>query len=82
MSAYEITAKDGDPRDIMNGLSIAVSYARQHKLPYAFLTDKMLEETVDVQRMEQMLPEALEKRNGCITSPLWIHLASASVPTI
>lgn len=59
---YEITAKDGDPRDIMNGLSIAVSYARQHKLPYAFLTDKMLEETVDVQRMEQMLPEALEKR--------------------
>ena len=60
--AYEITAKDGDPRDIMNGLSIAVSYARQHKLPYAFLTDKMLEETVDVQRMEQMLPEALEKR--------------------
>lgn len=59
---YEITAKDGDPRDIMNGLSIAVSYARQHKLPYAFLTDKMLKETVDVQRMEQMLPEALEKR--------------------
>ena len=62
MSAYEITAKDRDPRNIMNGLSIAVSYARQHKLPYAFLTDKMLEETVDVQRMEQMLPEALEKR--------------------
>ena len=60
--AYEITAKDRDPRNIMNGLSIAVSYARQHKLPYAFLTDKMLEETVDVQRMEQMLPEALEKR--------------------
>ena len=59
---YEITAKDGDPRNIMNGLSIAVSYARQHKLPYAFLTDKMLKETVDVQRMEQMLPEALEKR--------------------
>lgn len=60
--AYEITAKDRDPGNIMNGLSIAVSYARQHKLPYAFLTDKMLEETVDVQRMEQMLPEALEKR--------------------
>lgn len=59
---YEITAKNRDPRNIMNGLSIAVSYARQHKLPYAFLTDKMLEETVDVQRMEQMLPEALEKR--------------------
>lgn len=59
---YEITAKNRDPRNIMNGLSIAISYARQHKLPYAFLTDKMLEETVDVQRMEQMLPEALEKR--------------------
>lgn len=59
---YEVTEKDRDPRNIMNGLSIAVSYARQHKLPYAFLTDKMLEETVDVQRMEQMLPEALEKR--------------------
>lgn len=59
---YEITAKDGDPINIMNGLSIAVRYARQHKLPYAFLTDKMLKETVDVQRMEQMLPEALEKR--------------------
>lgn len=59
---YEMTAKDRDPGNIMNGLSIAVSYARQHKLPYAFLTDKMLEETVDVQRMEQMLPEALEKR--------------------
>lgn len=40
--AYEITAKDRDPGNIMNGLSIAVSYARQHKLPYAFLTDKML----------------------------------------
>ena len=36
--AYEITAKDRDPGNIMNGLSIAVSYARQHKLPYAFFT--------------------------------------------
>lgn len=59
---YEVTEKDRDPRNIMNGLSIAVSYARQHKLPYAFLTDKMQEETVVAQQMEQMLPEALEKR--------------------
>ena len=58
---YEVTEKDRDPRNIMNGLSIAVSYARQHKLPYAFLTDKMQEETVVAQQMEQMLPEALEK---------------------